>query len=97
MKDKLDQINAQRAWIDGKVQSLGKQRMVVERAHLEAGKLNKLFWEMEERIREMEQQAKVVARAQGNMEALEARLRESEPARSVEVVHESTHRADEQD
>ena len=80
LKGKMDQINAQRAWIDSKLQSLGKQKMVVERANVEAGRLNALFWEMEEKMREMAQQNKVISKTQVNIDALESRLRDSHTA-----------------
>ncbi len=80
LKGKMEQIGIQKSWIESKIQSLGKQRMVVERVNIENGRLTTLFWEMEEKIREMSQQNKLIGKTQGNIQLLEARLLESKQA-----------------
>jgi chromosome segregation ATPase len=85
LKVRMDQINAQRTWVDSKLQSLSKQRVVVERANIEAGRLNSLFWEMEEKVREIGLQNKMIAKTTDHLEELENRLRSS---------HESLQRID---
>lgn len=77
LKVKMDQINAQRTWVDSKLQSLSKQRVVVERANIEAGRLTSLFWEMEEKVREIGLQNKMISKTTDHLEELETRLRSS--------------------
>ncbi len=77
LKGKMELVSSQKSWIESKLQSLGKQRMVVERVNVENGRLTTLFWEMEEKIREITQQNKIIGKTQVNIEALESRLLES--------------------
>ncbi|MBF0170727.1 MAG: hypothetical protein HQK87_06530, partial [Nitrospinae bacterium] len=73
-KKDLDAVNRLVEHINSKIKGLSLQRVIVERANEEAGKLNVLFWDMESRIKRLTEENKLVRKAEKNLVRLESML-----------------------
>ena len=59
-KQKVENLNSMAEYVKSKIQSLSQQRIIVEKANEEAGKLNVLFWDMEAKINKLTEENKLI-------------------------------------
>ena len=71
LKRDLDGLHLLNEHIDSKTKSLGQQKLVVEKANEDAGRLNVLVWDMDSKIKKLREESKLLKSADRNINRLE--------------------------
>ncbi|MEE3347220.1 MAG: hypothetical protein VX186_03565, partial [Nitrospinota bacterium] len=67
LKRDLDGLHLLNEHIDSKTKSLGQQKLVVEKANEDAGRLNVLVWDMDSKIKKLREESKLLKSADRNI------------------------------
>ncbi|MBT5867634.1 MAG: hypothetical protein HOH38_02215, partial [Nitrospinaceae bacterium] len=71
LKRELDELHLLNEHIDSKTKSLGQQKMVVQKANEDAGRLNVLVWDMDSKIKKLREESKLLKSSDRNISRLE--------------------------
>ncbi|MBT4897612.1 MAG: hypothetical protein HON56_00950, partial [Nitrospina sp.] len=74
LKRELDGLHLLNEHIDSKTKSLDQQKLVVEKANEDAGRLNVLVWDMDSKIKKLREESKLLKSADRNIKRLEHML-----------------------
>ena len=74
LKRELDGLHLLNEHVDQKTKSLNQQRVIVEKANEDAGRLNILVWDMDSKVKKIRDEAKLLKSADHNVNRLEHML-----------------------